>query len=157
MLALYCFEKLYKVNSKYRLMCCGNDDNPQNHNLEVDLYMKHLGEELKLKEHIVWFGKIKNMKDWLLDKSFFLSTSIVEGHPVGAMEAMACGCKPLIHNFPGASNIFPEKYLFNTIDEFIEKITASSYEPFEYREFIEKNYSQENQINIVENILTSLF
>ena len=83
---------------------------------------------------------------WLEDKHYIVSTSIIEGQSRGLLEGMACGLKPVIHNFPGAGQVFPSEFLFNISEEFCEQILSDKYEPQRYRRFVEENYSLENQL-----------
>jgi hypothetical protein len=75
---------------------------------------------------------------------------------MGLLEAMACGLKPVIHNFPGANQIFPSEFLFNIAEEFCEQICSVSYEPQKYRRFVEDNFSLKNQLTAINNIFTEL-
>jgi 2-polyprenyl-3-methyl-5-hydroxy-6-metoxy-1,4-benzoquinol methylase len=69
------------------------------------------------------------------------------------MEAMACGLKPVIHNFVGARDIYPEKYLWNTIPEFSQRITDGDYSSSEYKNYIERYYSLSRQLDSIENVI----
>ncbi|GAI94717.1 unnamed protein product, partial [marine sediment metagenome] len=79
-----------------------------------------------------------------------------ESQGIGLLEGMACGLKPVIHNFPGANQIFPSEFLFNISEEFCEQICSVSYEPERYREFVKENYSLKNQLNEISDIFTQL-
>ena len=103
-------------------------------------YFSQVKKVMRLNSKIAPIGRYKNIQDFLRDKSFALSTSVAEGHPNAIIEAMAVGMKPIIHNWPGASLLFPEKYVYNTIDEAVEMLEGG-YSPSEYRNFIERNYS----------------
>jgi hypothetical protein len=72
------------------------------------------------------------------------------------MEAMARGLKPLIHNFVGARGIYPGKYLWNTIPDFVRMATEDNYDPAEYRNFIETNYSLNKQTENIDTIFTQM-
>jgi len=65
---------------------------------------------------------------------------------------MACGLKPVIHNFPGASEIFLEEFLFNLSEDFCSQILSDNYEPQRYRKFVEENYSLKNQLRKINEI-----
>ena len=55
--------------------------------------------------------------DFLKDKKFILSSSVVEGNPMNILEAMASGVIPLVHGWPGAHDQFPEKVVWDTMDQ----------------------------------------
>jgi glycosyltransferase involved in cell wall biosynthesis len=75
---------------------------------------------------------------------------------MGILEAMSCGLKPVIHNFPGAKEIFPSGYLFNIAEEFCDRILSASYEPQQYRRLVEEKYSQKDQWAKINNILIQI-
>jgi hypothetical protein len=65
---------------------------------------------------------------------------------------MAMGIKPIIHNFPGATLIFPEHLVYNTIEEAME-ILQGDYCSEGYRQFVADCYD----MNIVYNKIEELF
>ena len=69
---------------------------------------------------------------------------------------MACGLKPVVHDFPGADQIFPSEFLFNISEEFYEQICSEQYEPQRYRRFVEENYPLRNQLDKINGILIEL-
>lgn len=82
----------------------------------------------RLKMPFVCHG-YKNDKDYvynfLKDKKFILSSSVVEGNPMNLIEAMAMGVIPLVHGWPGAHEQFPERLVWDTMDQLkdiVEKI-----------------------------------
>ncbi len=81
---------------------------------------------------------------WLEDKEFILSTSLNEGNPNNIIEAMSMGMKPIIHNWPGATDQFPKNCIFNTVDEAVSKITDPYSNPHYYRAWVQEKYSKDN-------------
>ena len=75
---------------------------------------------------------------------------------MGILEAMACGLKPVIHNFPGAEQIFSSEYLFNISEEFCQQVLSDSYEPKKYRKFVEEKYPLKNQLSNINKIFNQL-
>ena len=75
---------------------------------------------------------------------------------MGVLQGMACGLKPVIHNFPGACQIFPSEFLFNISEEFCQQILSDSYEPERYRKFVENNYSLRNQLSKINDVFKDL-
>lgn len=78
-----------------------------------------------------------------------ISTSILEGHPVGIMEAMAKGIKPLIHNFVGARHTQFERCIWNCIEDCVRLVTEKEYNSKEYRDFIENKYSKSQMYELI--------
>lgn len=148
---LQIINKLKQIDERYRLFIAGEFQDEEN-----VTYFKYMVKEMGLEDHVILEGWQKDINTWLEDKDYLVSCSISEGHPVGIMEAMAKGIKPVIHNFVGARNIYPTKYLWNTIDEAIEMILENDYDSMEYRNFIKENYSLEIAINKVKKAIINL-
>jgi hypothetical protein len=70
---------------------------------------------------------------------------------------MACGLKPLIHNFFCANEIYPEKYCFNSISEFGSLVFSSDYRSGEYRKYVQDNYSLTKQLHEIESLLGACY
>jgi glycosyltransferase involved in cell wall biosynthesis len=113
-----------------------------NEKAELSMYLKHLG----IADRFLIYNKIpaSDIPDWLKDKGIILSTSINEGNPNNVIEGMATGLKPVIHNWPGAKEQFPEDWVFDTVDQAVKLITEGEYNPLAYREWVEKHYSMDN-------------
>jgi glycosyltransferase involved in cell wall biosynthesis len=142
-------QKLHYIDPEYRLFFGGIF---QNRTLEQ--YLKYMVDALELSDVVFFDGWQEDVLSWLKDKHYIVSTSIIESQGMGILEAMACGLKPVIHNFPGANQIFPSEYLFNISEEFCNQILSDNYQPQKYREFVEENYSLKNQLTKINNILT---
>lgn len=101
---------------------------------------------LNVADRIHFDGHIARDKvnEWLMDKDYILSTSINEGNPNNVIEAMAMGIKPVIHNWPGARDQFPNDLIFEKINGAIDIITGESYTPQSYRNWVENRYGIDN-------------
>jgi len=145
---LQCMQKLHYIDPEYRLFFGGAfiDDT-------VEQYVRHMVDVLNLGEVVSFDGRQEDVCSWLEDKHYVVSTSFFEGSSVGLLEAMACGLKPAVHNFPGAGRIFPPEFLFNISEEFCEQICSSQYEPLRYRKFVEENYPLQKQLHEIRAIL----
>jgi len=149
MLLLHAFRELVQGDHKSRLFIGGNFQDAR-----YELYFGQMVKEMGLARNIQFDGWIDDVAHWLKDKHYIVCTSVLEGHPIGLMEAMASGIKPVIHNFVGARDIFPEKYLWNTIPEFCHIINSEDYSSIEYKNYIEKHYSLSRQLNSIENVIS---
>lgn len=106
-------------------------------------YLTGLGLEYRW----IWHNKLpaSEMPKWYQDKHFILSTSITEGNPNNVIEGMACGLRPVVHNWPGAKGQFPEPYVFNVAHEAARIIgIPDGHESAYYRDWVEQHYSLEN-------------
>ena len=151
MMLLQIMEKLVRFDSRYRLHVAGRFQDPL-----VKMYWEHMVRELKLTDNVVFDGWQDDVAGWLDDKQFLVSTSMHESFGYSIAEAMAMGIKPVVHNFPFATRIWPEQILFNTIDEAVGMITSNVYGSIAYRNFIEQHYSLFDQITQVRKVLSSL-
>jgi glycosyltransferase involved in cell wall biosynthesis len=151
MLLLHAFRELVQKDDKYRLFVAGDFQDAR-----YQLYFDQMIKEMGLEDNIRFDGWVKDINSWLEDKQYIVCTSVLEGHPFGIMEAMARGLKPLIHNFVGARGIYPKKYIWNTIPEFINMATEDNYDSMEYRKFIETNYNLEIQLERINRIISGV-
>ncbi len=149
MLLLHAFGELARKDDEYRLFLAGTFQDTR-----YQLYFNQMIKEMDLENNVRLDGWVKDVNVWLEDKQYIVCTSLLEGHPVGIMEAMARGLKPLIHNFVGARGIYPDKYLWNTIPDFVRMAMKDDYDPAEYRDFIETNYSMEKQLESIDRIIS---
>jgi glycosyltransferase involved in cell wall biosynthesis len=151
MFLLQCMQKLHYIDPEYKLFFAGNFQDSM-----LEQYIRHAVQALKLADVVYFDDWQEDVNGWLRDKHYIVSCSIGESQGMGLMEAMACGLKPVIHNFPGADQIFPCEFLFNIAEEFCEQICSASYEPQRYRRFVEDSYSLKSQLTAVNNIFTRL-
>ncbi len=151
MMLLQIIEKLVRFDSRYKLHIAGKFQDSL-----VKMYWDHTIREMGLGDHIQFDGWQDNITSWLADKNFLISTSMHESFGYSIAEAMAMGIKPIVHNFPFSTRIWPEQILFNTIDEAVGMVTSNAYSSVAYRNFIESNYALFDQVTQVRKILSGL-
>ena len=149
MLILQCMQKLHYINPEYRLFFGGNFEDPM-----LEQYLKHMVKALDIEDVVFFDGWQRDVVSWLADKQYVVSGSIGESQGVGILEGMAAGLKPVVHNFPGAEQIFGTKYLFNIAEQFCEQILSEEYDSDEYRNFVEQRYPQKRQLIAINDIFT---
>jgi SAM-dependent methyltransferase len=140
--------KLKEIDNRYKLHVGGDFQDPL-----YKIYFDYIKKEMKLENNFILHGWINEVDKFLEDKDYTLSTSIHEGHPYNILESMARGIKPVILNYSGAKEQWPNELIYNTIDEAVEKITELTYDSESYRRFIEDNYSLEKQIDNMEYMI----
>jgi glycosyltransferase involved in cell wall biosynthesis/SAM-dependent methyltransferase len=140
--------KLKEIDNRYKLHVGGDFQDPR-----YKIYFDYIKKEMKLENNFILHGWINEVDKFLEDKDYTLSTSIHEGHPYNILESMARGIKPVILNYSGAKEQWPNELIYNTIDEAVEKITEQTYDSESYRRFIEDNYSLEKQIDNMEYMI----
>ena len=149
-MALQILKKLTDRDKRYKLHIAGQSQDPK-----YDLYLDYIAKEMGIFDNINLYGQVTDINDWLNDKNYLLSTSMLEGYGYSIMEAMAKGIKPVIHNFFEAKYFYPKKYLYNTIDTAAINIAnVRNYDSKEYRDWIINNgYTLENQVRQIQDII----
>lgn len=142
-------QKMHYIDSEYRLFFAGFFQDQA-----LEQYLRNMVDALGLDDVVFFEGWQEDTNSWLNDKDYIVSASIGESQGMGLLEGMACGLKPVIHNFPGASQIYPKEFLFNISEEFCEQILSDKYEPERYRKFVEENYSLKEQLSKTNRIFT---
>ena len=146
MLLLHAFLHLQKWYDKYNGTPCtlhiGGDWQEE----RFLYYFHYMIKELGLEDKVFLDGQINNVPKWLEDKYAILCTSPWESQNLGLMEAMCCGVRPLVHNFPGAKEIYRPDWCWSTFDELIGIINSSANKSEDYRQHIVDNYSFDDQI-----------
>jgi hypothetical protein len=150
-LLLQCIHRLRLADGRYRLFVAGVFQDGA-----LEQYVHHTIKELGLTEAVVFDGWQQDISRWLADKHYVVSSSTIESQGMGILQGMACGLKPVIHNFPGAREIYGGEFLFNTPEQFCERIVSGAYEPARYRQFVEQNYSQARQLARTNDLLIKL-
>jgi hypothetical protein len=148
---LQCMQKLLYIDPEYRLFFGG-----MSADAVLEQYLRHMVDALNLRDAVFFDGWQGDVNSWFEDKHYVVSTSVIESQGMGVLEGMACGLKPVVHNFPGASQIFPPEFVFNISEQFCEQMLSDTYEPQRYRHFVEENYSLKNQLCKVNEIFTQL-
>lgn len=151
MLLLQTFKAIYDKNPGYELYIAGKYQDPR-----YQLYFNQMDKEFGIDNNFFFEGWQTDLDKWLEDKDYILCTSVLESQNMSVMQAMAKGIKPVIHNFAGAKEIYPEKYVWNTINEAVAMISEDKYDSHEYRTFIQSNYSLEKQNEIIKNLINDL-
>jgi len=107
------------------------------------VYMQHMLAEMGLCNNVTFHGWIQDIPKFLANMNYVISTSPWEGCPYNIIEAMACGIKPLIHNWRGSKQLFPESQVFNTVGDFLKILIASEYDSRAYRQVVENRFNAE--------------
>ena len=141
---------LHKKNSNIKFIMVG--DGPDDEMLRQKI------AELNLKDIIQLTGMLSDTYQAYKQIDIFLLTSDFEGLPLALLEAMSCGCVPVVSNvggikqldFTGIGYKFDE---FNP-EQIADKINCYTKNPASYfdesnkaRAFVIKNYSLTKQVN----------
>jgi len=147
-LALNMFHELWKIDSRYQLHLVGNISDP-----ELVYYLENFIMKTS-NPNIHYHGRIDNDKlpKFMEDMNYILSSSIFESQGMGILEAMCCGLKPVVFNFPGAVDTFPIQCLWIDFEQFRKAITCS-YDPVFHHNWAVENYSIEKNIYFYKNLI----
>ena len=148
-LMLQVMHALVKKDDRYKCYIAGGVQDVTEYQ-----YFQYMVEQMGLEKNVFYDGIIENIDQWLDDKHFVLSTSVIESQGVAIMEAMTKGLKPVIHNYFGNPEYyFGKEYIFNSVDEAVELFLQEDYEPKKYRELIKEKYDIKNTLGKIHSIL----
>ena len=101
--------------------------------------IKSLINKLELQKNIKIYPITSNPQKFYLRSKIFLLTSDYEGFPLTLLEAISCGCYPIINNIPEIRKFFdrqPDNFIFNNTAQATKKITTqipnTNYEQLKY-------------------------
>ena len=149
-LLAHCFCDLQKKSGReYHLHIAGDTQDKR-----YDHYFAHIFEQMGIIEDISFHNYVTDVPGFLQDKSHILCTSPWESQNLSVMEGMLCGLRPLVHNFPGSTDIYVEEDIWTTIDEFSELVMDEDWDPEGYRSWVVHNYALENSLGQIDKILS---
>jgi len=122
-----------------------------------EIYMQHLIKEMKLEENVIFHGWVDNVPEMLSQMYYVISTSPWEGCPNNIIEAMACGVRPLIHNWRGARDLFPNDLIFDTIDQMVDQVLSDDYNSARYRQIVETNFNSISQLLKLDSFISAVY
>jgi glycosyltransferase involved in cell wall biosynthesis len=148
---LQCMQKLHYIDPQYCLFFSGTFESPS-----LEQYVRYMIQTLDLAGAVSFESCLGDVNGWLSDKHFIVAGGISENQVESLLAGMACGLKPVIHNFPGADKLFPARYLFNIAEQFCEQVLSQDYEPESYRRFVRERYPLQEQLKTINEILMQL-
>ncbi len=148
---LQCMQKLHYIDPGYRLFFAGDFESPV-----LEQYTMHMVQTLGLGAVVSFERHPGHLNGWLGDKHFIVSSGLGEGQVDSLLTGMACGLKPVVHNFAGAERRFPAGCLYNIAEEFCQRVQSPEYDPAGYRRFVEQRYPIREQLRLVGGILNQL-
>jgi glycosyltransferase involved in cell wall biosynthesis/2-polyprenyl-3-methyl-5-hydroxy-6-metoxy-1,4-benzoquinol methylase len=150
-LLVQCIERAMAKDPTYHFHLAGSFQEPR-----FEVYMKHLLAEMGLTKAVSFHGWVKDVPAFLSEMDYVVSTSPWEGCPNNVIEAMACGIKPLVHNWRGSTTLFGRDLVFNTVDQFVEMLTSDQYDSKAYRDYVSEHFSATNNLPQIDNFLAEV-
>ncbi len=149
-LCLTMFHELLKLDSNYKLHIVGEISDP-----ELIYYLKNFAEKTKIQDNIVLHGRVDNEKlpKLMADMHYIVCSSIFESQGMGIIEGMVCGLKPVVFDFPGAENIYPDKWEWTDRNGFVSNILLPDYDSQEYRDWAIDTFSIEYNIQKYKDLI----
>jgi len=140
-LALTMFNELTKIDQRYQLHIVGEISDP-----ELVYYLENFIIKTGNK-NIRHHGRIDNDKlpEFMKDMNFVICTSIFESQGMGILEAMCCGLKPVVFDFPGAEQTFPHNFRWIDFEQF-KRIFEIEHDPILCHDFVVEQYGIEKNI-----------
>jgi glycosyltransferase involved in cell wall biosynthesis len=139
-LALEILQRLRALDPQYTLRVKGKD--PREYDWlwrrpEERAYYERLFstlEEAKADGSVVFDPHGDDVADWFRNVGYVLSTSDFEGSHQAVAEGMAAGAVPVIRNWAGASMLYPDRYVFGTVDEAVQLVLRHADDAVRERE-----------------------
>jgi glycosyltransferase involved in cell wall biosynthesis len=117
------------------------------------LFHEHFVESRKL--NLTLYPSMIDMNSFYEKIDVLVVPSLKEAFSYATAEAMACGIKPVINNFIGASDIWPKKFIFNDYDMAVEMIKLP-YTPDDakgYRKYISDTHNMNTMLSEFDALL----
>ncbi len=153
-LLLYCFKAIHDYDPGYTFHLAG-----EHQDARIQVYFAHLLPRLNIP--VSFDGWVKDVPAYLRDKDFVMSTSLFESFHYSIAEGMASGVLPLIHDWLGADQLYPKRYVFTTPTDCVRLLAELevSNRPAlqqECRKFISERYDNRRQLQKIETLITTM-
>lgn len=136
MFLLHCMQKLHYLDADMRLYLAGEFEDES-----VRQYVESMIEAMGLDNAVFLDGVPRNWQRWLKDKHYIVSAAVDGRAMPSVLCGMAAGLRPVVHQFPGASEFVEPQYQFLLAEDFCRQILEGAYEPQRYREWVVDHYS----------------
>lgn len=129
------YHELLQRDDEFHLFIRG-DWQDTRYQLAAMTMMKELGIRDEITIVTEW---IDDLDTWLEDKSHILSFSLEESFHCAIGNCMAAGMKPIIHAWTESRSIWPEQFIFDRLEGFLNLALSPTYRPYEYRSLLKKH------------------
>jgi len=107
---LACAEAIYRYDPEFTFHIAGEFQDAH-----IRVFLEHMLPKMPFQ--ITFDGWVDDMSGWLEDKDYMLSTSYFESFHYSIAESIARGVLPLVYNWRGSENCYPDSVRFNTMEE----------------------------------------
>ncbi len=154
-LALQCFAAA-SFDPGLSLHVAGEYAGNERERMELALYSDNLIASMGLSNRIHVEGKVRSLFHWLEDKEFFLHTACGATSDDLLYLAMARGVRPIVHHFPGATDLLPQELVFDTVDQFRNVLDAVRPFPSELRDYVAESRPLSVRLAAVDRLMEGL-
>ncbi len=97
------------------------------HRPEVFAELKRVVKKKGLEQRVLLLTNVQRdqLRKFLLESKIYLHCAKDEHFGISILEAMACGCVPVVHNSGGPKEFSPKSTMYNSIDEATQKINET--------------------------------
>lgn len=120
-------------------------------------FIEYALEDMGLRDKATLVQRVPDMNRFLEKIDFFVNPSYKEAFSLITAEAALRGIKPVIRNWRGCKDTWPEEWIFNTIEEAVDMILRQPYEPEKYRNYVIDNWSARKEIGRFSRLIRALF
>lgn len=152
MLLLQAIKSIVDMDNRFKLYIAGQFQDGRD-----VLYFNQMIPRLGLEKNVYYEGWQTDLDQWLEDKNYILCTSVLESQNMSVMQAMAKGIKPLIHEFVGARDIYPEQFLWASLDELKRMVKARDFSSSAYHDWVGQHYSSDIESKLLDATISALF
>lgn len=142
------FTTLYRQDSRWRFHVRGQQENQNFDPINWDYYLQSRG----IKEVVTLYAYTEDMNIWLENIDILLHPGQKEAFCYAVGEAMAKGIRPVVNDFYGSRDIWPEELIYQTHEEALKMMKPADF-PTELREFMEMKYSNERMFREIDEYL----
>ncbi|WP_175640262.1 glycosyltransferase [Metabacillus schmidteae] len=133
-IAVDIFEKLWKMDNRYTLYVKGHLPNKYAwlwNREDERQYYEQVFRKINSRPYrdSVIFEGWGEVSEWYRKIRFVLSPSDFESFHLAVAEGMASGCFPVIRDWHGASELYPNEYIFHEVDEAVNIIHQTNNKP----------------------------
>ncbi|GIO26922.1 glycosyltransferase [Ornithinibacillus bavariensis] len=168
-IALDIFERLWEKDNRYKLYAKGRMPSEYNWIWNNDEQRQYYEEQFSRIEksnwgkNVIFSGFGSDVNEWLENIGFILSTSDYESFHLAVAEGMASGAYPIIRNWDGVRTIYKKDWIFNSIDDAVDKIVKYNENEVMQKidqsrslnEFVSNNFSLTKATNEIYKIIMS--
>lgn len=109
-----------------------------------------------LQNNFRYEGVCGDVRSWLLDKSYILSTSTVESQGMAVLEAMQQGVRPIIHKGFAMESTFAPEHFFSTVDDAVHMFESEVYDSKAYRREALERFGADKIFPAVDGLVESI-